>query len=239
MIWALVAVVLVVIIVALLPISAMLFTSTSQWFGRFPYQIRTKEKLLALSFDDGPNPPYTDELLNVLRNHGVKATFFVVGKNLEKFPQLGRTMVNDGHCIGNHTYSHEFSTYFSRSKFTSEIERAQAVIADITGTTPTLFRPPWLFRLPWTMHVLKTLNLTPISAVFGYEFEVIHQRTDAMVKRALQKVKPGLILDFHDGYDAKGGYRKSTVETIDKIIPALKSQGYTFLTVPELLQRAR
>lgn len=223
----------------LVGMSAMFYAPLSELFGQFPYHVRTDKKVFALTFDDGPNPPYTDELLAVLKKHGVRATFFLVGKNLERYPEVGRRMAADGHCIGNHTYSHAFSTNYSRKAFVREVERTQTIITTVTGTAPTLCRPPWLFRYPWILNVLKSHKLTAVSAVFGYEFEIVHQRTDAIVRRALQKVKPGVILDFHDGYEAKGGYRQRTVEAIDKLIPELKSRGYSFATVPELLQRAR
>lgn len=216
----------------------MFFSSSSEWFGRFPYRINTTEKVLALTFDDGPNGQYTKALLEVLCRHRVRATFFVVGKNVETFPNLIRTMQADGHCIGNHTYSHRFLSYFSKSVFIKEVQRTQKVITNITGTTPTLFRPPWLYRLPWILQVVRAEHLTPISAVFGYEFEVLHQNGYAMACRAAKKVRPGIILDFHDGFDAKGGYRQGTVDAINTLVPLLQSQGYTFLTVPELLQHS-
>lgn len=232
--WAL-GIVGLMVIYSLVGTSAMVYAPLSGLFGSFPYRVRTNQRLLALTFDDGPNPPDTNALLDVLKRHGVHATFFVVGKNLERHPDVVRTMVAHGHSIGNHTYSHKFSSYFSRSAFIREVERNQQAIKTILGSEPTLFRPPWLFRLPWTLKVLKARGLTAVSAAFGYEFEVIHQDPRSIARRAVTKARPGMIMDFHDGYDAQGGNRRGTVEAIDQLIPELKSQGYQFVTVEQLL----
>lgn len=208
----------------------------SQVFGTILFAGRTEKKVIALTFDDGPNPPDTSNLLDVLRKHDVRATFFLVGKNLEKFPEVGRAIAADQHAIGNHTYRHNFFTYFSTARLTEEVAHTQQVIQDITGVTPTLFRPPWLFRFPGQLKKISDMGLKPISGVFGSEWELIRPSGQAIARRALQKAKPGAILMFHDGYDAKGGHRQQTVEAIDQLIPQLKAEGYSCVTVPELLQ---
>ncbi|MBI3573214.1 MAG: polysaccharide deacetylase family protein [Candidatus Kerfeldbacteria bacterium] len=212
------------------------FSPSSQLFGRFPFRAATTSKVLALTFDDGPNSPHTEALLAVLRKHGVRATFFLVGKNLERSPHTGQAIVADGHEVGNHTYAHAFSNYFSPALFKRDVEHNQGLIAGITGTRPTLFRPPWLFRLPWILHLVQSLGLTPVSGVFGSEREVFQPSEKSMVRRALQKVKPGMIIIFHDGYNAAGGYRKKTITAIDQLIPKLKGRGYNFVSVQELLK---
>ena len=214
----------------------LFMSSNSQLFGRFPFRVATTKKILALTFDDGPNQPYTSELLGVLKKRGIKATFFIVGKNLERAPQVGCDIVKDGHCVGNHSYSHAFSTFFSRSSFLHDLEHNQDVISEIVGIRPTLFRPPWLFRLPWILTEVRTCGLIPVSGLFGSELEIFQPRAEVIFWRALRKAKPGVILIFHDGYNATNGNRRQTILAIDKLIPALKAQGYAFVTVPELLQ---
>lgn len=234
------SVVLMLVAAAVLILVALLYylfmSSNSQLFGRFPYRIVTTEKVLALTFDDGPNPPFTTELLEVLRKHGVKATFFIVGKNLERASDVGQTIVADGHVIGNHSYAHKFSSCFSRSSFLRDIEHNQEVIHSIVGIRPTLFRPPWLFRYPQLLTAVRAGGLTPVSGLFGCELEIFRPRPGVIVRRALSLTKPGVILIFHDGYNASGGNRQETILAIDKLIPALKARGYSFMTVPELLQ---
>ena len=217
-----------------LGMSAMLYPPLSELFGTFPYRVRTNKRVLALTFDDGPNTPYTDALLNVLKKHGVHATFFLVGKNLERYSAVGRRVAAEGHSIGNHTYSHRFFNYFSKTAFVRDVVRNQNVIRAITGVEPTLFRPPWLFRFPWILNALKSHGLKAVSAEFGYELEVIHQQPQSIYRRAVRKARPGMIMDFHDGYNAKGGDRGGTVEAIDQLIPELKDRGFSFVTVDEL-----
>lgn len=228
-----------VLTLALLGVGGKYFFSicpTSQIFGAMFWHVRTEQKVVALTFDDGPNPPDTNNLLAVLKKHDVRATFFLVGKNLEKFPDVGRAITAGRHAIGNHMYSHSFAAYFSPAVWTKEVAHTQVVIKNITGVVPTVFRPPWLFRLPGQLQKLSVLGLTPVSGVFGSEWEILHPSSTAIARRALQKVQPGAILIFHDGYDAKGGDRRPTVGAIDLLIPELKSRGYSFATVPELVR---
>lgn len=213
------------------------FSPSSQLFGRFPFHLNTTEKIVALTFDDGPNPPYTNALLEVLRKHDVQATFFVVGKNLEKYPDVGRAIVADGHTIGNHTYAHDFSNYLKHLTLDRDIERNQDLIARLLGQRPMFFRPPWLFRQPWLLRHIRKLGLTPVSGVFGSEREIFQPPAATMVNRALQKIHPGTILIFHDGYNASGGNRQETVAAIDLLIPQVKALGYTFVTLAALPER--
>lgn len=220
----------------LIGMSAMFFPSLSELFGPYPYRIQTDRKIIALTFDDGPNPPYTDQLLDILKRHDVRATFFLVGKNVEQHPDTVKRMAADGHVIGNHTYSHSFLTNFSKRRLVHELNRSQQVIASVTGISPTFARTPWLFRLPWILTLYRQHGLTLVSAEFGFEFEVVHQNADRIARRAISKARPGCILDFHDGFDAKGGNRAGTIAAIDHIITELKKRGYSFVTVDELFR---
>lgn len=213
----------------------LFLSPTSQVFGRFPYRIKTSEKIVALTFDDGPNSPFTEKILTALGRFNVKATFFLVGKNLERAPELGQAILNGGHTIGNHSYSHAFHKYFTNPLYGSEIALNQATIERITGKRPALFRPPWLFRHPWLLQTVKDHGLSAVSGLFGSELEFFQPSAESLAERALSKVKPGLILIFHDGYNAKGGNRQQTVRAINLLIPKLQAQGYQFVTVDHLL----
>ncbi len=210
------------------------FSPTSQVFGRFDYRLPTTKKIVALTFDDGPNPPYTNTLLDVLQKHQVRATFFLVGKNLEKYPEIGKKIVADGHQIGNHTYSHSFSKNFNAKSIMRDIEINQNCIEKILGQRPTLFRPPWLFRQPRLLQYVRRNNLVPVSGTFGSEREIFQPPARSMAKRALQQLRPGAILIFHDGYNASGSNRAETVAAIDLLISLIKARGFTFVTLESL-----
>ena len=211
------------------------FSPRAQVFGNFLYRKKTTEKIIALTFDDGPNPPFTNRILDILAAHHVQATFFCVGKNLEKHPELGRAIVNAGHVIGNHSYSHSFWEYLKHPVFELEITRTQALIQRITGKTAALFRPPWLFRHPGIFRTLRRNNLTPVSGVFGSYLEVFKIPAEKLAARVMGKIKPGTILIFHDGFNAHGGNRAQTAEAVNLLIPKLLRAGYQFVTVDRLL----
>ena len=229
---------LIILLIALVILSLVYYLTVwfrTQIFGYFPDSIKTDKKIIALSFDDGPNPPYTNKLLEILARHNVKATFFCPAKNLEKFPDLACSIVAAGHVLGNHSYSHQFSNNYKSRTFEKEINMAQEVIEKITGKRPALYRPPWLFKQPWLLKNLKSHNLTPVSGYFSSNWEVWKASDKVIANDALKVAAPGRIIIFHDGYDTKGGYRAGSVGAIDIIIPELKKQGYEFVTVSDLL----
>jgi peptidoglycan-N-acetylglucosamine deacetylase len=214
----------------------LFFSPASQVLGHFPSRVRTERRVVALTFDDGPNEPYTTQLLDILKAHGVTATFFVVGRCVERAPAVVRRIASEGHNVGNHSYHHSFRRYFTQPSFREEIERTQGVLADTLEVRPTLFRPPWLFRQPWLLATLERAGLTPVSGEFGDELEPFQPSAERMVRRALSKVRPGAILIFHDGVEARGGDRTQTVRAIALLIPELRARGYSFATVEDLFR---
>ena len=157
--------------------------SKTQAFGYFPYAVKSDRKIIALTFDDGPNPPYTEELLAILAKHGVRATFFITGKNLERCPALSKAIVAAGHVIGNHSYHHNFTNNFLSLSFEKEITRGQKTIESITGRRPALYRSPWLFRQPWLLKNLKTHGLTPVAGYFCSSWEAWHASAENCCRR--------------------------------------------------------
>jgi peptidoglycan/xylan/chitin deacetylase (PgdA/CDA1 family) len=208
---------------------------TSQLFGAFPYRGRTKDKVVALTFDDGPNQPYTGQLLDLLKAEAVPATFFVVGRNLEKSPEITMRAAREGHVIGNHSLSHQFRKYFLSPSFGSEIETNQRVITETTGRTPKLFRPPWLFRTPLVLATTRQLGLQPVSGTFVNNWEIFQPSAAKIAASAFRRTKPGTILIFHDGYNAQGARRDQTIAAVEMLIKRLKADGYRFVTAAELL----
>ncbi len=227
----------VTVIIAPLALSYWLFMSPySQIFGDFPYRkIGEKNKVIALTFDDGPNEPYTSQILDFLDSEGIKATFFQVAKAAQAHPEVSKRMVKSGHIIGNHSLSHSFGKYFLQPGFRQELKASQKIFNSILGKKPALFRPPWLFRTPLLLGTARSLGLKPISGVFCHNLEVFHINARHLSKTAVKRAKPGSILIFHDGYNGKGAVRNQTVEGLKLTVKALKKNGYSFVTVNTLL----
>jgi peptidoglycan/xylan/chitin deacetylase (PgdA/CDA1 family) len=211
------------------------YRPTSQTFGPFPYQAEVSEPVVALTFDDGPNEPYTSRLLDLLDERGVRATFFQVGRCAERFPSTSRRVVESGHVLGNHSYSHQFGDYFREPSQRAEIERSQQVLASVAGVVPALYRPPWLCHWPWVLGSIRDHGLQVVSGLFGHPLEIIQPPAEVMAASAVKITKPGTILIFHDGFDARGGRRDQSVAAIGPLIDTLAGRGYRFVTVDQLL----
>lgn len=206
---------------------------TFQFFGALLYRVNTPEKVVALTFDDGPSPENTEDVLKILRENSVKATFFLVGKNIERFPELARKVVSEGHQAANHSYSHRRMLLQSTAFCRDEIEKTDSLIRDVGYTEEIVFRPPFgkkLFSLPLALRELNKLSVT-----WDVEPEDTEtQDATLLQKRVLDHAKPGSIILFHDGNARKEG----TLAALPVIIRELRSQGYGFLTVNDLRKRA-
>ncbi len=200
--------------------------------GYILWDIKTEEKVIALTFDDGPHATYTPEILNLLTKYDAKATFFVIGERAEQFPDLILELANKGHEIANHTYTHAYS--ITPEKLETELKKTNEIIHDITGIYPLLYRP-----------VGGRYDDDIINTAVSNGYKVVlwswHQDTKDwkspgiinIVTTVLSGAKPGDIVLFHDA----GGNRSQTVRALEEILPELKKQGYEFLTVSELLDR--
>lgn len=210
-------------------------SSFSQLFGKVPYKANTTDKVIALTFDDGPNEPYTSQILEYLAGEGIRATFFQVGACVQRYPEISKKMIDAGHVIGNHSLSHLFRNYFTSLSFEHEIVANQQILEKHLGRTPALFRSPWLFRQPLLLKNLRKHGLLPISGVFCHALEVFQPDARRIAKRAIAKAKPGGILIFHDGIEGRGGDRQQTVNAVKLTVAELKKRGYSFVTVDALL----
>lgn len=196
------------------------------------------EKVVALTYDDGPNPPYTEALLELLSQHGVSVTFFLKGRNVEAYPQTVQAILQAGHEIGNHSYSHRPMFSFSQASMQQEVARTSAAIAQVTGSAPALFRPPYGGQGPGLKRALAELGLPSILfGPVGMDWQVTDPQRIA--DNVLKDVEPGAIVLLHDGDgDADDprtqSSRASTVAATGIIIEALKAQGYRFATVGEM-----
>jgi peptidoglycan/xylan/chitin deacetylase (PgdA/CDA1 family) len=203
-----------------------------QVFGDIVPRVETAEKVVALTFDDGPWKVGVDFVLPVLRARDVKATFFLMGSALEQESSLGARIVADGHEIGNHSYSHQRMVLKGQSFIAEEIERTDRLIRSIGYTGPIHFRPPYgkkLLGLPWYLsrHDRKTItwDVAPES------YKEIAASSDRILEYVQDKVRPGSIILLHPMAMA----RTESREAVPKIIDALLAAGYRFVTVSELL----
>ncbi|MFB8790052.1 MAG: polysaccharide deacetylase family protein [Potamolinea sp.] len=186
---------------------------------------------IALTFDDGPLPQMTSKVLDVLKKNKIKATFFVVGKQVEQHPNLLIQIVNDGHAVGNHTWSHEYFQY-STSAAQSEIDKTSTLVYNLTGVKISLFRPPaGILTNGLVSYANQNNYATVMWSVDAKDWRYYRHSPQALIDSVLQEAKPGGIILLHDG----GGDRSTTIEALPKIITELKKRGYDFVTVPELL----
>lgn len=193
---------------------------------------RDAGKYVALTFDDGPHPVYTEQILEILEEHGAKATFFVIGKNAESYPDLILKEVGAGHEIGNHTYSHPNMKGISVEAAMEEINKTQDVVFGITGKRPELFRAPGGIFSEELVVAVEDMACKPILWSWRQDTRDWSLPTvDKVVKTVLNNLQDGDIILFHD-YNVKGS---PTPEALKTILPELKKRGYSFVTVSELL----
>jgi peptidoglycan/xylan/chitin deacetylase (PgdA/CDA1 family) len=207
----------------------------SQLLGRFPYRGAPARPEVALTFDDGPNEPYTSEIADYLDERGIQATFFQVGKAAARHPEVTRRLIDRGHVIGHHGQSHQFTRYLRRATLSKDIRDADLVFAEL-GIRPALYRPPWLLRIPALFPVLRRHGMQAVSGEFCHPLEVLQPNPERLARATVAKVRPGSIVIFHDGFDGHEGYRASTVAAVKLVVDRLSADGYSFTTVDRLLE---
>jgi peptidoglycan/xylan/chitin deacetylase (PgdA/CDA1 family) len=210
-------------------------SSYSQLFGRYLWRFRVKEKVIALTFDDGPNEPYTSELLKILDHYQIKATFFMVGNCVARYPETAKKVLSEGHTIGNHSLSHKFGNYFKKDFFETEISKNQDIIKKYLKIEPILYRSPWLWRSPKLLNRLQANGLIVISGKFCNSLEVFKISSKLIARSVVRKSRPGSVIIFHDGKEGGTGDRSNTIEAVDIVIKKLLEKGYRFKTIDKLL----
>lgn len=208
---------------------------TLQVFGPALIRGSAEGRRVALTFDDGPTA-YTEQILDMLRARNVPATFFVCGRNVERYPQTLRRIQEEGHSIGNHTYSHPFPYFHRRSFFAAQIDRTQEAIAKIIGKRPSIFRPPYGARWIGLYPVLRERGLRLINwSDTGYDWL---EKSD-IAREALKGLGPGSIILLHDGkrdLPSEQVDRSRTVSALPAIIDGARQAGLTFVPVTDFLR---
>ena len=202
-------------------------------FGKNVVRLNTDQRIIALTYDDGPNPPYTDRLLDVLAKHDVKATFFLIGNRIEKHPETVNRIIAEGHQIGNHSYSHPLLGFLPPFYVRREIERTDNLLQQFNVTGEIVFRAPVLTRFLPVAWVLAKGNRAHISCnVWSWDWTT--QNPDKITETVLKKTNPGSIIVLHDGKaENKNANRSGTIEATDHIITALKGDGYRFVRLSD------
>jgi len=210
----------------------------SWFYGKVLSNGNRNHPQIALTFDDGPNEPYTSQVLSILEQYKIKATFFIIGQNARRYPEICRRIVTTGNVIGNHSHNHHKSLCLRRSKtIAREIELAHQAIYECTGFEPKLFRPPHGFRTPWLMRTVRHLGYTVVTWDNMTGDWKADKSGEEIVRSIVQRAKPGSVIVLHDGRDSRPSYdRSQMLQALPFVIEPLKEKGFDFVTIPELLE---
>ena len=213
---------------------------TGQWYGRTFCCGTRGSKLIALTYDDGPNDPHTLKLLEVLARHDVRATFFMIGSYVRQRPDIARAVASAGHVIGNHTYHHPLLIFRSADETRAELSDCRAALSDAVGEHSNLFRPPFGGRRPGTLRIARGMGMEPVMwNVTGYDWNappaaVIEEKVAKQLHAGV-----GDVVLLHDGsHKGMGADRAQTVIATENLIRRYKDEGFEFVTVVEMMNRA-
>ncbi|MDD4908405.1 MAG: polysaccharide deacetylase family protein [Candidatus Omnitrophica bacterium] len=203
------------------------------------YHPKVTEKVVALTFDDGPSPVWTPQILDELKRAEIKATFFMLGKHVAQYPDIAKRAAQEGHEIENHSYTHHGLINYKMDQLEKEINDTEAVIKETTGRTTKYFRPPKAWATNREKQKIKEMGYeTVLWSLNSKDWVTFH---DKQIRGyILRHIRPGDIILFHDSgavFSTEGGDRRQTVKTIFRLAEQLKEKGYKFVTVAELLDK--
>lgn len=209
---------------------------TGQWYGTTFAGLRRGSRQLALTYDDGPNDPYTLRLLEVLAKHGVRATFFLIGRYVQQRADIVRELVQAGHVAGNHTFTHPNLIFASALQTRMQMVECERALGDAVGEPSRLFRPPFGARRPRSLQVARDLGLeTVMWNVTGWDWN--GEPAQYVERKVIRQVRGGSVILLHDGSHADPkADRSQTVIATDRLIERYKSEGYKFVTIPEMME---
>jgi peptidoglycan/xylan/chitin deacetylase (PgdA/CDA1 family) len=207
----------------------------AQWYGQTFTGLPRGSRQLALTYDDGPNDPHTLRLLEVLARHDVQATFFLIGRYVQQRPEIAREIVEAGHVVGNHTYSHPLLTFKTEAEIRHEISECRSALQEAIGEHSNLFRPPFGGRRPAVLHVARELGLEPVMwNVTGYDWNA--PPSEVIERKVAKRIRGGDVILLHDGgHRQMGADRSQTVIATDRLLARYKAEGYEFVAVPDLM----
>jgi peptidoglycan-N-acetylglucosamine deacetylase len=210
---------------------------TGQWYGHTFTGLARGTKRLALTYDDGPNDPHTMRLLEVLAGHNVYATFFLIGRYVQQRPDLAREIAKAGHVVGNHTFTHPLLTFKPSAEIGQQFSHCRSALEDAIGAHSNLLRPPFGGRRPAVLKIARELGLEPIMwNVTGYDWDA--PPSTVIEKKVSRQIRGGDVILLHDGgHRQMGADRAQTVQATDHLITKYKSEGYDFVTIPQMLNR--
>lgn len=189
---------------------------------------KTDKHEIALTFDDGPHPIYTPIVLDVLKKHNAKASFFLIGKNAEQFPYLVDRILDEGHTIGNHSFHHENTIGFKRTAgWQKEINSTNQILEKYTGKSPRFFRPPFGITTPHLASALKKTQMVSIGWS-DRTFDTSQKDIQKINQKLEKKVKAGSIILLHDTHER-------IQPLLEQLLPKLARKNFSFVTVNELI----
>lgn len=190
------------------------------------WQLKTKKNLVALTFDDGPNPKFTPKILDILKQNKIQATFFDIGNKMLKYPQIVKRQVKEGHLIGNHTFSHPDLILDSEKSIYKELEKTEKIIEAETGSRTYLFRPPKGLLDSQIFRAVQQFGYKIVLWGVGVENHKL-KTPQELASRVIANTHPGTIILAHDGRLN----RSKTILAIKIIIKELKKRGYKFVSL--------
>ena len=212
----------------LITVMGSAFIRWNYHFNSLHHSKATEENHIAITFDDGPHPVYTPKVLRLLTEYNAKATFFCIGKNIEAYPELFNQIINHGHTVGNHTYSHSNGFgFFSTKKVEEELRRTNAIAEKVSGKRLKMYRPAFGVTNPNIKKALQVLRLTPIGWS-KRSFDTTQLSEKKLVARVTHNLKKGDIILLHDTSD-------KTIAVLERLLLFLKSKNMQAVTVNQLL----
>jgi peptidoglycan-N-acetylglucosamine deacetylase len=207
-----------------------------QWYGKTFTGLAPGSRQIAVTYDDGPNDPHTLRLLEVLAKHNVNATFFLIGRYVRQRPEIVREIIRAGHIVGNHTFSHPLLTLKSETEIRHQLSECHAALEDAVGTHSNLFRPPFGGRRPAVLRLARELGLEPVMwSATGYDWNAPSAAT--IEGKITQQIRGGDVILLHDGgHKQIGADRSQTVMATDRLLTRYQSEGYEFLTIPQMME---
>jgi peptidoglycan/xylan/chitin deacetylase (PgdA/CDA1 family) len=211
---------------------------TGQWYGRTFTGPTPGTRQVALTYDDGPNDPYTLRLLEVLAKHGAHATFFLIGSYVRQRPEIARELVKAGHVVGNHTFAHPLLALKSGTEIRKELSQCHAALSDAVGQFSNLFRPPYGGRRPAVLRIARELGLETIMwNVTGYDWS--GPPAAVIEKKVAKQMRGGDVILLHDGgHRQMGADRSQTVIATDRLLARFKLDGYELATISQMMRKS-